>query len=225
MIDNKALSRLRNEISCLLLLLAQPAFLCVCVWVPEKPKRENRKSVRRRQRTEKLQRDYRAGTETGGTDRRAGQDERDGGRTGESHTPGIKSDRTHKAEKREELWRLSAFTPLSSGALSAIRVLRHSRSHLPSDSFTLHFPSLSLNLCSPCGLTSPSGPKPTLFLYCLEGSLHCDCGAVTRLLESARFPPPGTLGVVTYAPVHRLCREPPHICAGRPSDVHGHTLT
>lgn len=79
-IDNKALSMLGNEISCPLLLLARPAVFCGS---PKKPKRANRKSVRRRQKAEKLQRDYTAGTETGGTDRRTGKGERDGGKQGE----------------------------------------------------------------------------------------------------------------------------------------------
>lgn len=52
---------------------------------------------------------------------------------GESNLLEIKSDGTDRAgeKRREELWESFSFYPLSSGPLSAIRVLHHSGSHLP----------------------------------------------------------------------------------------------
>lgn len=113
-IDNKALSMLGNEISCLLLLLARPAFFCGS---PKNPRERTGRAwggdKRRRNYREITQPEQRQAGQTGGLAKARGT----GGRSRESNTPGIKSDRTHRAEadsrKKRGIMGVSLPLPLS----------------------------------------------------------------------------------------------------------------
>lgn len=93
-------------------------------------------------------------------------------------------------------------------------MLRHSRSHLPSDTFTLHSPPTVTHSLFTLPSHSPRGPKPNLFLYCLQGALY-----FSIVTSTSRAPSRPTSGSVITCTVYvgllgsRLARRQRHTSA------------
>lgn len=232
-IDNKALSMLGNEISCLLLLLARPAslsffffFFCGSLKNP----RERTGDKRRRNYRKITQPEQRQAGQTGGPAKTRGtrgepervirREERPTGHTRLKQT----------AEKTRGIMGVSLPLPLS----PLDRYQPSGCSVTPDPIFPKTVSLSTPRLCHSISvhLAVSLHPQAPNLHYSFTASRVRSTVTVAPwrgFWQSARFRPPATFRVVTCAPVHRrllvaAARTGTHIRASRPSDVHRHTL-